>query len=118
MPPAAPPSPPWAAAWFLLWWSVRRRRRVIISSPTAGRSRSGPMRRRTEPALERGEAMAIPTDLVGRSQSAEDIAQVEPLALLAALLESDRPLDIGSPVPPAWHWVYFVPPARQGALGP
>lgn len=62
--------------------------------------------------------MRIPVGLVGRSQTAEEFARIEPLALLAALLEADWPLDAGAPVPPAWHWVYFSPPARQSALGP
>lgn len=64
------------------------------------------------------ESLPIPAGLVGRSRTAEEVAQVEPLALLAALLEADWPLGAGAPVPPAWHWVYFAPPARQSALGP
>jgi 3-methylfumaryl-CoA hydratase len=56
-------------------------------------------------------------DLVGRSRTAEETARVEPLALLAALLEADWPLGADAPIPPAWHWVYFAPPARQSALG-
>ncbi|HXQ40032.1 MAG TPA: MaoC family dehydratase N-terminal domain-containing protein [Candidatus Udaeobacter sp.] len=60
----------------------------------------------------------MPTGLVGRSRTAEETARVEPLALLAALLEADWPLGAGEPVPPAWHWVYFAPPARQSDLGP
>ena len=56
--------------------------------------------------------------LVGRSRTAEETARVEPLALLSALLEADWPLGAGAPIPPAWHWVYFAPPARQSALGP
>jgi 3-methylfumaryl-CoA hydratase len=56
--------------------------------------------------------------LVGRSRIAEETARAEPLALVSALLEADWPLDAGAPIPPAWHWVYFAPPARQSALGP
>ena len=56
--------------------------------------------------------------LVGRSRVAEETARVEPLALLSALLEADWPLGVGAPIPPAWHWVYFAPPAPQSALGP
>ena len=57
-------------------------------------------------------------DLVGRSRIAGEAARVEPLALLAALLEADWPVAAGVPIPPGWHWVYFAPPARQSALGP
>ncbi len=69
---------------------------------------------RKQPDAER----EIPAGLVGRSRTAEEPARVEPLALLAALLEADWPLSPGAPVPPAWHWVYFAPPVRQSALGP
>ena len=62
--------------------------------------------------------LEVPAGLVGRSRVAEESAQAEPLALLAALLEADWPLAAGAPVPPGWHWVYFAPPARQSALGP
>jgi len=75
-------------------------------------SRDGDVQTQSDPTLQ------IPAGLLGRSRTAEDVAQIEPLALLAALLESDRPLGAGAPIPPAWHWAYFAPPARQSALGP
>ncbi|WP_447756718.1 FAS1-like dehydratase domain-containing protein [Sphingopyxis fribergensis] len=52
---------------------------------------------------------------VGRSELREDIATAAPLAGLAALLDHD-----GSPpaaVPPLGHWLYFLPDARQSAIG-
>jgi 3-methylfumaryl-CoA hydratase len=62
--------------------------------------------------------LETPAGFVGRSRIAEEYARVEPLTLLAALLEADWPLGAGAPVPPAWHWVFFAPPARQSDLGP
>ncbi len=56
--------------------------------------------------------------LVGRSRTVEAQAVPQPLALLAALLESDRPVEPGAPLPPLWHWVYFARVLPQRELGP
>jgi 3-methylfumaryl-CoA hydratase len=56
--------------------------------------------------------------LVGRSRTIETQAAPEPLALLAALLESDRSVEPGALLPPLWHWVYFARTLPQGELGP
>jgi 3-methylfumaryl-CoA hydratase len=61
------------------------------------------------------------TDLdawIGRYQAAEATARPEPLAALAALLDRAAPPAEGEPLPPAWHWTYFLPTAPQRALGP
>jgi 3-methylfumaryl-CoA hydratase len=61
------------------------------------------------------------TDLaawIGRFQAAEATARPEPLAALAALLDRAAPPQEGEPLPPAWHWTYFLPTAPQRALGP
>ena len=55
---------------------------------------------------------------IGRSQTAEAVARPEPLAALAALLDRDGAPEAGQPLPPAWHWTYFLPTAPQHALGP
>jgi 3-methylfumaryl-CoA hydratase len=55
---------------------------------------------------------------VGRSQGAEGVARPEPLAALAALLDRDGAPRPGEALPPAWHWIYFLPTAPQRALGP
>jgi 3-methylfumaryl-CoA hydratase len=56
-------------------------------------------------------------DHVGRSEQAVATAQPEPLLHLAALLDADCPLHAGAPVPPGWHWVYFLPTTPQRQLG-
>jgi 3-methylfumaryl-CoA hydratase len=51
---------------------------------------------------------------VGRSETREDIATQAPLRGLAALLDHDAVPDI---LPPLGHWLYFLPDARQSAIG-
>ncbi len=51
---------------------------------------------------------------VGRSETREDVATVAPIRGLAALLDHDAVPDI---VPPLGHWLYFLPDARQSAIG-
>lgn len=53
---------------------------------------------------------------VGRSETREDIATAAPLAGLAALLDQDVSCWNGM-VPPLGHWLYFLPDARQSAIG-
>ena len=56
---------------------------------------------------------------VGRSETLHDLAQAAPVAALAATL--DHPpmtLEAGAPLPPLWHWLYFLPMARQSEIGP
>lgn len=52
---------------------------------------------------------------VGRTETRKDFATAAPLAGLAALLDHDgaRP----AAVPPLGHWLYFLPDARQSAIG-
>ena len=56
---------------------------------------------------------------IGRSEEAGDLITATPCAALAALL--DRPPErpaAGTPLPPLWHWLYFLPLHRQSELGP
>ena len=53
---------------------------------------------------------------VGRSETREDIATAAPLAGLAALLDHDA-AEPPTTVPPLGHWLYFLPDARQSAIG-
>lgn len=56
---------------------------------------------------------------VGKRQSAEDLIAPWPArALIATLDETDSALRIGDPLPPLWHWLYFLEAARQSKLGP
>lgn len=56
---------------------------------------------------------------IGRSERRHDLVTAAPLAALAATLDRDDPEPMpGSDVPPMAHWLYFLPLARQGELGP
>jgi len=61
-------------------------------------------------------------DWIGRRETARDVARVAPALGLAATLDRAdliaRLQGAGSVVPPAWHWLYFLPTALQSALGP
>src|SRR3546814_7227369 len=54
---------------------------------------------------------------VGRSETREDVATAAPLAGLAALLDHDVSPWTAGTVPPLGHWLYFLPAARQSAIG-
>jgi len=42
-----------------------------------------------------------------------------PVAALSATLDRDDPEPAdGDPLPPLWHWLYFLPRARQSEIGP
>jgi 3-methylfumaryl-CoA hydratase len=58
-------------------------------------------------------------DWVGRTETLTDTLTATPYAALAATLDRDpaRPPD-GTALPPLWHWLYFLPLARQSAIGP
>jgi 3-methylfumaryl-CoA hydratase len=56
---------------------------------------------------------------IGRGETLHDVVRPVPVAALAATL--DHPpmaLDSGMPLPPLWHWLYFLPLARQSEIGP
>ena len=56
---------------------------------------------------------------VGRTESHADEVTRVPVQALAATLDRDDPLPIaGDPLPPLWHWLYFLPMCRQSDLGP
>jgi 3-methylfumaryl-CoA hydratase len=56
-------------------------------------------------------------DWIGRTQSAEDRIVPTPYAAMAATLDREgaRPA-AGAPLPPLWHWLYFLPLARQSDI--
>jgi 3-methylfumaryl-CoA hydratase len=58
-------------------------------------------------------------DWVGRTETLADVATPTPYAALAATLDRDvvRPAD-GTELPALWHWLYFLPLARQSEIGP
>ena len=56
---------------------------------------------------------------IGRQETVEDVIQVRPIAALSATLDrDDPPPKLGDPLPPLWHWLYFLPFPRQSELGP
>jgi 3-methylfumaryl-CoA hydratase len=55
----------------------------------------------------------------GRQEIREDVVTPVPVAALAATLDRDDPAPApGTPLPPLWHWLYFLPLHRQSELGP
>jgi 3-methylfumaryl-CoA hydratase len=56
---------------------------------------------------------------IGRVESRSDQVTPTPIAALSATLDRDDPLpQAGDPLPPLWHWLYFLPIHRQSELGP
>ena len=55
------------------------------------------------------------SDWIGRSETRHDIATAAPLVGLGALLDHDAAPP--ATVPPLGHWLYFLPDARQSAIG-
>src|SRR5512135_1421913 len=56
---------------------------------------------------------------IGKTETVDDIATATPYAALSATL--DRPPErpsAGTPLPPLWHWLYFLPLYRQSEVGP
>lgn len=56
---------------------------------------------------------------IGKTETMEDTVTPTPFAALSATLDRapERPAD-GVALPPLWHWLYFLPIARQSELGP
>ncbi len=56
---------------------------------------------------------------VGRSEMLADTVTPVPVAALSATLDRDDPHPRpGDPLPPLWHWLYFLPLHRQSEIGP
>ena len=56
---------------------------------------------------------------IGRSETLRDTIGATPVIGLAPTL--DRPaadMPAGAPLPPLWHWLYFLPMHRQSEIGP
>ena len=56
---------------------------------------------------------------IGQSEEKTDTVNAAPLIGLAATLDMDEDYSkVGSEIPPAGHWLYFLPAAPQSELGP
>ena len=56
---------------------------------------------------------------VGRTETLSDTVTAAPVRALTATLDHpDAPVPVGTPLPPLWHWLYFLPTPRQSAIGP
>jgi len=58
---------------------------------------------------------------IGRTETTEDEVTATPAALLSATLDREDPEPrtgdpLGDPLPPLWHWLYFLPRHRQSEL--
>ncbi len=57
-------------------------------------------------------------DWVGRSETLHDTIGATPVVALTATLDHPAaPVPIGAPLPPLWHWLYFLPAHRQSEIG-
>lgn len=56
---------------------------------------------------------------IGRTEDHRDTVTATPVQALAATLDRDDPAAVnGDALPPAWHWLYFLPVHRQSEIGP
>ena len=61
------------------------------------------------------------TDLkswTGRTETVRDTIHPTPVVALTATLDHPAaPVETGTPLPPLWHWLYFLPMHRQSEIG-
>ena len=64
----------------------------------------------------------VTTDLrewIGREQEQSDEITIAPLVGLSATLDRDDPVPrVGDPLPPFWHWLFFLPNMSTSKLRP
>ena len=55
---------------------------------------------------------------IGRSETGLDTIGATPVVALTATLDRPpAPVEAGTPLPPLWHWLYFLPMHRQSEIG-
>lgn len=74
-------------------------------------------------AANEAERMALDMDFlrswIGKTETRTDHVTAAPVALLSATLDREDPSPrAGDPIPPLWHWLYFLPVHRMSQLGP
>jgi 3-methylfumaryl-CoA hydratase len=56
---------------------------------------------------------------IGKTETLHDEITAAPVRALCATLDRDDPLpQAGTPLPPLWHWLYFLPMHRASEIGP
>ncbi len=69
------------------------------------------------PTLPPGDLAGL-ADWIGRSETVHDHVGATPvLALNATLDHAVEAAPAGTPLPPLWHWLYFLPRHRQSEIG-
>jgi 3-methylfumaryl-CoA hydratase len=59
------------------------------------------------------------TDWIGKIETRSDAVGVGPVAALSATLDrEDPPPQLGDPLPPLWHWLFFLDRYRASELAP
>jgi len=63
--------------------------------------------------------MGTLTSWIGRSETLHDTIAATPVRALEATLDHPASnVEAGTPLPPLWHWLYFLPLHRQSEIGP
>lgn len=56
-------------------------------------------------------------DWIGCEISSTDILRTQPAQFMQATLDRDPNLSDGDPLPPLWHWLYFLEAKKASDLG-
>lgn len=56
-------------------------------------------------------------DWIGRSETLHDSLRLQPAHFMQATLDQDPTLELGDPLPPLWHWLYFLEAKPLRELG-
>lgn len=67
--------------------------------------------------MERTLDPEILSQWIGRSETRSDTIREEPANLMEMTLDRGPVLGDGDPLPPLWHWLYFLQSAKMGDLG-
>jgi len=57
------------------------------------------------------------SDWIGRQEHASDTLTRRPMRLMQAMLDRQPTAQVGSALPPLWHWLYFPTEAVQSSIG-
>jgi 3-methylfumaryl-CoA hydratase len=63
------------------------------------------------------EQFSLLREWIGRREAREEFIAPAPAVALAATLDHDVAPGAGEPLPPLWHWLYFLPQVRQSEIG-